>query len=143
MCSIAISSCGLFQTPPPPTPQKMSININLLESGTIIQTVALVPMDVPNPSQPQVVNTAAFRVTQEVRSVPGNVLVIPQNALIKGFYSNNGKNCQVSWQAIYYDYRALELNQPLLSIANRTYNSNCDPKQGIKPGQQLTIKFKN
>jgi len=140
---LGVSACGLFKAPPAPTPQKISVRVDLLESGTIIHVVDLVPMDVPNPTQPKVVNTAAFRVTHDVRSVPGNLLVIPQNALITGSYSNDGKTCQVSWQAIYYDYRSLELNQPILGVADRTLNNKCDPKLGIKPGEAMDITFKN
>lgn len=140
---VTISSCGLFKKPDAPTPQKVTVRVDLLESGTVIHVVDLVPMDIPNPSQPKIVNTAAFRVTQDVRSIPGNLLVIPQNALITGFYSNDGKTCQVSWQAIYYDYRSLELNQSILGIADRAANSACDPKTGIKPGQAMDITFKN
>ncbi len=142
-CIVSISSCGLFQKPQAPTPQKISVRVDLLESGTVIHVVDLVPMDIPNPTQPKIVNTAAFRVTHDVRSVPANLLVIPQNALITGSYNNDGKTCQVSWQAIYYDYRSLELSQPILGIADRTFNSACDPKLGIKPGQAMDITFKN
>lgn len=138
-----LAGCGLMHSPQAPTPQKVSLRIDLLESGTVIHAVDLVPMDIPNPSQSKIVNTAAFRITQDIRSIPANLLVLPQNALITGVYSNDGKTCQISWQEVYYDYRSLELNQSILSIGSRTANTPCDPKMGIRPGQAVEITLKN
>ncbi len=139
---ISLSACGLFQAPPSPTPNRIYQNISRVESGTVVPTVALVPMDIPNPTQPKVVNTGAFRVTQDIRDTPSGAVLIPQNALVKGVYSNDGITCQISWQAIYNDYNAMEKNQVTLSIAELTQNTTCNPKLGIRPGQITNITFK-
>lgn len=106
--SISLNSCGLFQAPPPPTPSKITHNLSQSTSGTIIYAINLVPMDVPNPSQPKIVNTAAFRVTQNVLSGLNSAVIIKQDYIVTGVYSNDGTTCQISWQGIYPDYASLE-----------------------------------
>lgn len=140
--SAEIAGCGLFQAPPPIMPSRMNQNISRIASGTVVNTISLVPMDVPNPSQIKITNTAIFRVTDNVLSSPGSAVLIPQNALITGVYTNDGKSCIVSWQAVYANYSALEKNQAAISIAISTENTLCDPKVGIAVGQLAKVTFK-
>lgn len=140
--AVNLTACGLFQAPPPPTPNKISHNLSQATSGTIIYSVNLVPMDVPNPSQTKIVNTAAFRVSQTVLSGLNSAPIIKQDYIITGIYSNDGTTCQISWQAIYPDYASLEKNQGDLNIGTLLNNNSCNPKLGIKPGQLIEIVFK-
>ena len=141
--TLLLSGCGLFQTPPPPTPHKIGQNLARISPGSVINVVAMVPMDTPNPSQPKVVNSAAFRVADNVQAAtPDKSILIPQNAFITGIYSNDGSSCQVSWQEVFQNYRTLETDQGALSIASLASNSSCDPKQGIHAGQLININFK-
>lgn len=140
--TINLSSCGLFQAPPPPTPNRITHNLNQATSGTIIYAINLVPMDVPNQSQPKIVNSAAFRVSQNVLSSLNSAVIIKQDYIITGVYSNDGTTCQISWQAIYPDYASLEKNQGDLNIGTLLNNNSCNPKFGIKPGQLIEIVFK-
>ncbi len=140
--AVNLTACGLFQAPPPPTPNKISHNLSQATSGTIIYAVNLVPMDVPNPSQTKIVNTAAFRVSQTVLSGLNSAPIIKQDYIITGIYSNDGTTCQISWQAIYPDYASLEKNQGDLNIGTLLNNNSCNPKLGIKPGQLIEIVFK-
>lgn len=140
--AVNLTACGLFQAPPPPTPNKISHNLSQATSGTIIYAVNLVPMDVPNPSQTKIVNIAAFRVSQTVLSGLNSAPIIKQDYIITGIYSNDGTTCQISWQAIYPDYASLEKNQGDLNIGTLLNNNICNSKLGIKPGQLIEIVFK-
>jgi hypothetical protein len=140
--SIGLNSCGLFQAPPPPTPSKITHNLSQSTSGTIIYAINLVPMDVPNPSQPKIVNTAAFRVTQNVLSGLNSAVIIKQDYIVTGVYSNDGTTCQISWQGIYPDYASLEKNHGDLGAGELLNNNSCNPKLGIPPGQLMQIIFK-
>ncbi len=140
--SLPLAACGLFGPAPGPTPGKLTGNLERVNSGTIVNVVSLVPMDIPNPSESVITNSAAFRVTNDVREYPNSSILIPQNALITGIYTNNGKTCSISWQAIYADYPALEKGQGSLAIAPLVKNTSCDPKAGIRAGQLMNITFK-
>lgn len=139
---ITLSGCGLFQAPPPPTPIRINHNLSQATSGTIIYAINLVPMDVPNPSQTKIVNSAAFRVSQNVLSGLNSAPIIKQDYILTGVYSNDGTTCQVSWQAIYPDYTSLEKNQGDLNVGTLLNNNSCNPKLGIKPGQLIEVIFK-
>lgn len=140
--ALIINGCGLFQAPPSPTPNTINQNLSRVTSGTIVNVVSLVPMDIPNPSQSKITNSAAFRVTDDIRDNLNAKVLISQNSLIVGVYTNDGKSCLVSWQAIYPDYRSLELNHGTLNIAELVNNTTCDPKSGISPGKLFHIVFK-
>lgn len=140
--SLSLTACGLFGPAPGPTPGKLTGNLERVNSGTIVNVVSLVPMDIPNPSESVITNSAAFRVTNDVREYPNSSILIPQNALITGIYTNNGKTCSISWQAIYADYPALEKGQGSLAIAPLVQNTSCDPKAGIRAGQLMNITFR-
>ena len=140
--SISLSSCGLFQAPPPPTPNRITHNLSQSTSGTVIYAVNLVPMGVPNPTQAKIVNTAAFRVTQNVLSGLNSAVIIKQDYIITGVYSNDGTTCQISWQGIYPDYTSLEKNHGDLGAGELLNNNSCNPKLGIPPGQLMQIIFK-
>lgn len=138
----SLAACSMFNSSSTNTPRRITQNISELGSGTIVPAVAIIPMDIPNPNQRKIVNTAAFRVAENVRSSPAGILLIPQNALVTGIYSNDGAACQIAWQSIYSDYQALEKNQPTISIAYFTKNTACNPKLGVRPGQMFNIIFK-
>jgi hypothetical protein len=142
LCLFSLSSCGLFGAAPSTTPRRMSQDMALINPGTIVNVVSLVPMDTPNSAQSKIVNSAVFRVTEDVKGYPNTMTLIPQNALISGIYSNDGTTCHVSWQVIYADYSALEKNQGTMDIAPRVSNTSCDAKLGIRAGQLMNITFK-
>jgi hypothetical protein len=138
LLTLSLASCAFMS----PTPTKVTQNLQQVNPGTNVAVVALVPMEIPNPTQPKILNSTAFRVTQDVHGYPNTVILIPQNAIITGVYSNDGKVCQVSWQAVYHDYQALEKDQGALGVATMVNNTSCDPKLGIRPGQIMTMTFK-
>jgi hypothetical protein len=140
--TILISSCGLFQAPSGPSPMVLNNNLTRVESGSKVSIISMIPNDIPNPSQAKVVNTTAFRVTDKLVSNPDGTVLIPQNAIISGVYSNDGTSCSISWQMIYNNYEAMEKNQAAMNIANKTENNSCNPKLGIRPGQLMQLIFK-
>jgi hypothetical protein len=142
--TISLSACGLFNSSSSkPTPRAMNQDISLINTGTVVNAVSLVPLDIPNPSQPKVVNSAVFRVTEDIFNYPNTAaILIPQNALVTGVYTNDGTICQISWQVIYADYAAMEQGYGALSIAPRVKNTTCDAKLGVRAGQLMNITFK-
>lgn len=138
LLSLLLISCGFVSQPP----KQINQNLQRLPAGTRINVVALTPMDIPNQNQTTVVNSTAFRVTQDLRDPQNATLVIAKNGLISGVYTNDGKSCQISWQAVYNDYAALEQDQAALGIGPLVENNRCDPKLGIRPGQLFIITFK-
>ncbi len=140
--SFLISSCGLFQAPPGPSPMALNKNLVRIESGTKLSIISMIPNDIPNSSQPKVLNSTIFRVTENLVSNPDSTILIPQNAIISGVYSNDGSSCKISWQMVFNNYKAMEKNQAALNIANKTVNNSCDPKLGLRPGQLMQIIFK-
>lgn len=142
LITLQLTACGLFGPAPEPTPGKLASNLERINSGTIINVVSLVPMDIPNPSESAITNTTVFRVSNDLREYPNSSILIPQNALVTGIYTNNGKTCSISWQAIYANYTALEKGQGAMTIAPQVQNTSCDPKTGIRAGQLMNITFK-
>lgn len=140
--SFFLVSCGAFSSPQAPSPKQINFKIQQVASGTPMIAMAMIPMDIPNSTQRAVTNDVLFRVTNNILGQPDTVILIPQDSLLKGVYYNDSTTCTISWQAIYGDFRGMELNQGDLTIANRLNNTLCDPKVGIKPGQTTEIIFK-
>lgn len=134
--------CGLFQAPPMPSPKQVDFKVDQIESGTKMSIIGMMPMDIPNAKQKVVTNNTVFRVTNDVLGSPNSTPLIPQDSLLSGVYYNDGNQCYISWQALYGDYRGMELNQGYLGIAKRVDNNSCDPKTGIKPGDIIQVTFK-
>jgi hypothetical protein len=140
--TLFINSCGLFQAPPEPAPIVLNNHLNRIASGTKVSIISMLPNDVPNSTQAKIVNSTAFRVTEKVVSNSDGTILIPQNAIISGVYSNDGSNCVISWQMLFNDYAAMEKNQAAMNIATKVENNNCDPKLGLRPGQLMQLIFK-
>lgn len=140
--AISLSSCGLFQPPPSPTPKLVDFKVDQIESGTPMTLIGMVPMDVPNAKQTVVTNNTVFRITTDVVGSPNSTILIPQNSLLSGVYYNDGKSCKISWQDLFGDFRGMELHQGYLGIAKRLNDTTCDPQVGIKPGQTIQVIFK-
>lgn len=139
--STGLVGCGLFTAPPQPTPKQVTFKVNQIVAGTPVNLIGLIPMDLPNPRQKVVTNNTVFRVTNDVVGSPDSVILIPQDSLLSGTYYNDGTKCYISWQALYSDYRAMELNQGYLGIDKRLANTSCNPQIGIQPGQNITVTF--
>ena len=124
-----------------PAPMQAKLLVDQVTSGTTMNLTAMLPMDVPNATTPKVSNSTIFRVSGNVIGDPNSTTLIPNNALLYGVYHNNGEKCQISWQGLFADYRALELHKGYLGIAQRIPPSNCNPKTGVQTGQTITVTF--
>lgn len=124
--------------------QTSNINDNLrqISSGMIINIVSLSPMDIPNPSQKKITTNGIFRVTQAVVSQSDGRILIPQNSLISGIYTNDGQVCQVIWQNIYINYAQMEQGNGTNIADGKVSRSLCSPKLGLRSGEAIAIKFK-
>lgn len=139
---LVLASCGTYNSDVPATPKAVSLKLDQVPSGTSMDVIAIIPMDVPHQGNNQVRNSTVFRVAHDVLAPTSSTVLIPQNAMLKGVYQNNGQSCQISWQVLYQNYRAMELDIGNLTIASRLDNTNCDPKLGIQPGQITQVNFK-
>lgn len=139
---VGLVGCGLFSGPALPTPKQVNFKVDQIPANTPMSIIGLVPMDIPTGKQKVVTNNTVFRVTTDILATTNTATLIPQDSLLSGVYYNDGDKCYISWQALYADYRAMELNQGYMGIAKRLNNTTCDPKIGIQPGQTITVNFK-
>lgn len=139
--TLLLMSCSAFG-PQAPSPKQVSFKVAQIESGATMSAIGIMPMDVPNQRQPIITNDIVFRVTTDVLGNPNSSVLIPQDSLLQGVYYNNGKNCYISWQSLYGDYRGMELHQGDSGIASRVNDTICNPQTGIKPGDVIQITFK-
>lgn len=142
LSTVALISCSTFgNSSDAPAPMQTQLLVDQVASGTTMNLVAQIPMDIPNSTTPRVANSTIFRVSGNVLGAPNSTVLIPNNSLLYGVYRNDGSKCQISWQALYSDYRSLELHKGYMGIANRISPTTCDPKVGIQTGQMITVTF--
>ncbi len=139
---LILAGCGTYNSDAPVAPKAISLKLDQIPAGTIFDVIAIIPMDTPYKGNDQVRNTTVFRVAHDVLAPTSSTVLIPQNALLKGIYQNNGQICEISWQVIYQNYRAMEQDIGNLSIASRLKNTSCNPKLGIQPGNITQVTFK-
>ncbi len=143
MLALTINGCSMFGTRSSnaPVPKQINFKVEQITQGTTMTLIAMVPMDVPNTTKKMVRNDTVFRVATDLLDNTNSSILIPKNSLLYGVYNNDGKSCSISWQVIYGDYRAMELHQGYLGIANRLSNFSCNPKTGVIVGNSIEVTF--
>jgi len=123
-----------------PTPNKLSQNLGVIPSNTVISVIAKDNHNVPK-SDGVIEEPKIYAVLDNIYDEDGVEVLIPKGAIVTGIYSNDGVTCKVSWQALYANKKAYSQKQGTLNFRNVTQPSFCNPQRGIKANNRLTIRF--
>lgn len=135
--AVGLSACSSLETP---TPQKLSQDIYSIPPATVISVISdeTYPMSVGT----QIVEKAGtYKTMENTYDNDGYRVLIPKDAIINGTYKNDGTSCTVTWNAIYVNKSEFKNNQGSLALREVTEPSVCNPTQGVKAGNRLTIRF--
>ncbi|MFN8769682.1 MAG: hypothetical protein ACK5Z5_00080 [Neisseriaceae bacterium] len=121
-----------------PTPQKLSQDIQSLPSNTIISVISLETYAAPKGAE-IIEKAGLYETVDNIYDARGYNVVIPRNALVRGIYTNDGKQCTVTWKAIYLDKQHYNKNMGSFEVGKQSVPTICDPIRGVFKGQRLLL----
>ncbi|HMT02814.1 MAG TPA: hypothetical protein PKD00_05815 [Burkholderiales bacterium] len=129
--------CGSNSSP------KYYDNKNVLEmpKATTISTRSMKNFSMPDDNQ-AIEELGSFKVRDNIYNSSGEQVIIPKHAVISGLYSNDGRNCSISWKSVYANEKNFNAKKVSFSIQDLTEDTACTPDVAIKKGNVVNVQFK-